>query len=139
MTRPSKPTHHDATEKRESPFWRWFFGHVFSLVRRHGRTIIIWSSLCYIVRQAALALIAFAGKQSIARLAFALAANISIAWTLCFSVAGLSMTLYVRERGLHRKTRERLTKRNIELEKKEDPNRTSSNLTSQGLTRAEDE
>jgi hypothetical protein len=72
-------------------------------------------------------------------LAFQLITNISFVWSASISVSGLSIALYLRERKLHRKTRERLTGRITELELKIDPKRTSSHLTSEGLTRREDE
>jgi hypothetical protein len=125
--------------KREAPFNRWFLGHVFSLLRRHGNALFSWTAVCYIVRRLSLAFISFAGKQSVADLGFTLAANISIVWTVSIAVSGLSITLYLRERKLHRRTRERLTARNIELELKIDPGRTSSLLTPKGLTRKGDE
>lgn len=128
-----------AREPKETPFKRWALGHVFSLLRRHGNVLCFWIALCYITRRVSLALIAFAGKQSLADLSFTLAANISIVWTVSIAVSGLSMTLYLRERKLHRKTRECLTARITQLEVKVDPQRTSSLLTSKGLTRKGDE
>jgi hypothetical protein len=61
-----------------------------------------------------------------------LAVNISL------TVTGLSIGLYLYERKLHRATRERLAKRVTSLELTIDENRTSSRLTSEGLTQRED-
>ena len=109
---------------KETPFNRWFIGHIFSLLRRHGNALCFCIALCYIVRQLSLALIAYAGKKSLADLSFALAANISMVWTINIAVTGLSITVYLRERKLHRKTRERLTGRITELEMGIDSKRT---------------
>ena len=83
--------------------------------------------------------IAYAGKASIADLSLKVLANVSVVWTLSLTLSGVSITLYVRERRLHRKTRERLTARVTELELKIDPHRSSSLLTPQGQTRKGDE
>ena len=117
--------------------FRWFAGRLFDILRRHGNTICFWLGVGYCVHQASLAAQTFAGKQSNA--AFSLLANVTVAWGLNISVSGLSIALYVRERSLHRKTRERLTKRITMLELKVDPKRSSSHLTSKGLTQKEDE
>lgn len=125
--------------KAEPPFYRWFFGHVFGLLRRHGNAVIIWAALGYIARQMSLALIQYAGRSSNANLTLNMLASVSFVWTASITMSGLSVTLYLRERGLHRRTRERLASRITELELKLDPSRTSSLLTSQGLTRKGDE
>jgi hypothetical protein len=123
----------------EPTTFRWFFGHVFSLLRRHGASIFKWLVLGYSVRQIALVFIAYAGKASIADLTLRVLANVSIVFTLSLTLSGISVSLYLRERNLHRKTRERLTARITELELKLDPTRSSSKLTPQGTTRKEDE
>jgi len=68
-----------------------------------------------------------------------LLANLNVVFGLSITLSGLSITLYLRERVKHRETRERLTGRIRELELKIDPARTSSHLTTEGLTRKEDE
>jgi len=85
------------------------------------------------------ALKAFAGKQSFADLRFGIFADIRIVYTVSMAVGAAGAGLYLRERRLHRKTRERLGTRITMLEKQIDPARTSSLLTSLGLTRQEDE
>jgi hypothetical protein len=142
MANSKKPQHKRGTTQPSSPppptNFRWFFGHVFSIFRRHGNALAFWICIAYLGHLASVTLIAFAGKQSLANFAINLAANIDIVWTVSVSITGLSITLYLRERRLHRKTRERLTARTTELELMIDPNRTSSLLTSKGLTRKED-
>lgn len=118
--------------------FRWFFGHIFSLLRRHGNFVAGCGLIGYCFHQGSLALIAFAGHQSIADLKLGVLANVSVVFTFSMAVSGASIGLYLRERGKHLETRERLSARTKELELKLDPIRTSSNLTSQGLTRKED-
>ncbi len=125
--------------KPEASFPRWLLGHTFSLIRRHGSVIAFWLGIAYIARQASLAFIAYAGRASVANLRLDLMANISFVWTASFTMTGLSITLYLRERMLHRKTRERLTARITELELIIDSSRTSSLLTPRGLTQKGDE
>jgi hypothetical protein len=100
-----------------------FCGHLFGILRKHGKAIVVWLTLGYMVRQVSLAFIAYAGRTSAANLAFSLMANINFVWTASFTMTGLSVT-YLRERSLHRKTRERLAKRITELELKLDTHRT---------------
>jgi hypothetical protein len=125
--------------RREPNTFRWFFGHVFSLLRRHGAHIVRWATLGWCVREIALVFIAYAGKSSLADLSVRVLANVSVVWSLTVTLSGVSVTLYLRERQLHRKTRERLTARITELELKLDPKRTSSLLTPKGTTRKGDE
>lgn len=124
---------------REPPVFRWFFGHVFSVLRRHGGTIGFWLGMGYIARQTSLAFIAFAGKDSHANLALTLMSSVNFVFTGSVVLSGLSVSLYLRERAQHRKTRKRLAARVTELELKIDPSRTSSRLTEEGLTRKEDQ
>jgi len=124
--------------KEPPSFIRWFFGHVFSVLRRHGNTVGFWIGMAYIARQVSLAFIAFAGKESNASLAFNLMSNVNFVFTGSVAISGLSVSLYLRERAQHRNTRRRLAARITELELKIDPTRTSSQLTEEGLTRKED-
>ena len=127
--------------RRESSTFRWFFGHIFSLLRRHGAAIAMWLGICWCVHQASLGFIAYAGKISIADLSWSwrLLANVSVVWELSITLSGISVTLYIRERKMHKDTRERLTARVTELELKIDPRRSSSKLTPRGDTREGDE
>lgn len=127
------------TPQPESTFSRWFFGHIFSLIRRHGNFVAGCLTFGFCFYEASQAIQAFAGKVSLADLKLGFLANVSFVWTASVTVSGLSISLYLRERGLHRKTRERLARRVTELELVIDPSRESSKLTSKGLTRKEDE
>lgn len=117
---------------------RWFFGSLFNLLRRFGSTFIWVGFLSYAIHVAGVVLIAYAGRNSNANMAIRIAANLNVAFALSFTTAGLVTGLYFREYKRHRKTRERLTARITQLELHIDPNRTSSRLTSQGLTQRED-
>jgi hypothetical protein len=119
--------------------FRWFFGHIFALARKQGSVLAICGTVIWCAHEFSRAAIAFAGTTSIADITVKVLASIKTVWTLSISVSGISIALYWRERSLHRKTRERLTRRITDLEIKIDPHRTSSKLTSEGLTRKEDE
>ena len=125
--------------RREASTFRWFFGHVFSLLRRHGAALAMWLAICWCAHEASRAFIAYAGKSSLADLSLRLLANVSVVWELSITLSGISVILYLRERKLHRDTRERLTARVIELELRIDPKRSSSQLTARGETRKGDE
>lgn len=134
-----KTKNQDRIIRPEPPFSKWLSWHLFSLLRRHGNAVIVWVGLGYIAHQLSLAFIQYAGRSSVASLSLAIMANISFVWTASEAISGLSVSLYLRERTLHRKTRERLAARVTELETMIDPGRTSSLLTSKGLTRKGDE
>jgi hypothetical protein len=123
----------------EPPFFRWFSGHIFSVVRKHGNFVAGCLTIGFCFYHGSLAVEAFAGKTSVANLQAGFLANISFVWSISITVSGLSIGLYLRERGLHRTTRERLAGRITELELAIDSGRESSKLTSKGLTRKEDE
>jgi heme/copper-type cytochrome/quinol oxidase subunit 2 len=108
------------------------------MVRRFGNVVILCVTVAYCSRQVAIAVQAFAGKTSLADLKLGFFANITMVYTLSLAVSGISVVLYLNERRLHRKSRERLTERITKLELTLDPSRTSSHLTSRGLTRRED-
>jgi hypothetical protein len=117
---------------------RWFLGSLFNLLRRFGSQVIWVTLLAYAVHSAAIVFIAYAGQTTNANLAIRIATHLNVAFAFSFSATGISAALYIREYKRHRVTRERLTARTKELELQIDPNRTSSLLTSQGLTKKED-
>src|SRR6266446_1641125 len=124
----SKTAKQPKQPRYEPSTFRWFFGHVFSLLRRHGAALTGWSVFGWTVHEIALVFIAYAGKESLADISFKVLASVNIVWTLSLTLSGVSVTLYMRERTLHRRTRERLTARITALEIQLDPNRTSSLL-----------
>ena len=125
--------------ENETPLGRYFLGRCFGLARKYGGSLIRWGFFTFCVHDVSKAISAFAGRTSIESFGLGLLANVQIVWTLSIAVSGISIALYLHERKAHRRTRERLTARIIELETKIDPNRTSSLLTTEGLTRREDE
>jgi hypothetical protein len=124
---------------REPSTFRWFFGHVFSLLRRHGKVVVICLTCGWVVHEASKGFLAYAGKSTFGDLTVKLLANVSVVWELSLTLSGISVILYLRERKLHRDTRQRLTVRITELELKIDSKRSSSQLTSRGETRKGDE
>jgi hypothetical protein len=138
MAKSNKNKPKPSPQPQEGNF-RWFFGNVFGLVRKHGNLVIIWIGIGWCAREFAIAAMAFAGKQSVANWSLSVLANIQVVWAVSITLSGVSIGLYFKERKKHRETRERLTARVKELELTIDPNRTSSHLTPEGLTRREDE
>lgn len=135
----AKQKQKQTSSELQSSSFRCVFGHIFRLARKQGGLLLISAVVAYSAHEFSIAAIAFSGKTSIADVTLKVLASIKTVWTLSISLSGISVTLFLRERSLHRNTRERLTKRITELELRIDPQRTSSKLTSQGLTRKEDE
>lgn len=133
------PPERYANSKPEPPFWRWFFGHIFGVIRRHGNFGAGCVTFGFCFYEASLALRAFSGQISVANIQFGFLANVSFVWSVSLTVSGLSIGLYLRERKQHRDTRERLSRRITDLELAIDPSRESSKLTPRGETRREDE
>jgi hypothetical protein len=126
------------TKKKAPSDFRWFVGSIFTLTKRFGSQVIWAACLGYVAHETALVLTALAGRTSNANLALRIFGNLNLAVSISFTVAGLSIGLYLYERKLHRTSRERLAKRITSLELTIDKNRTSSRLTSEGLTQRED-
>lgn len=121
---------------------RYTAGNLFSIARKNASAAIWASAICFVAWQAAGVLKAYAGRQSNADINInvfgGLLANFRFVVSISLAWAGGATYLYFRERQLHRKVRERLGARVRELELVVDPDRTSSRLTSEGLTREED-
>lgn len=104
------------------------------------RTLIISAASCFIIYWMADALKAFAGKESLADLNFFVGAladmKLRIGATIALTGSGWAYGL--KQRQLRRNTVERLATRITELETKNDPNRSSSQITRRGTTRKED-
>ena len=121
------------------PFKFFFWGHVFDILRANGKLVVICATVAFCFYQISLALQSFAGQVTFASLTLRIFANIIVKWMLTVSVSGISIALYVREKLQHERTRERLTQRITKLEVQFNPTRTSSQLTTKGRTRKEDE
>jgi len=117
---------------------RWILENVFALLRQYGNSMFLTAVFLYAIKKGSESLVAFAGKTSIASLALKLATELNSTVSISVTVAGLTSYLYWNEFRRHRKTRERLTSRITMLELKLDPNRSSSSLTSQGMTQEHD-
>lgn len=133
----AKPPKKPPPQKAQT-FARWFWGKVFRIIESTARPVVVMTGICTCVWFMADALKAYAGKQSVANMAFGVLADIKFVWTVSVAVGITGLALYFREVSLHRKTRERLAARNTELELRIDPTRRSSKLTSKGMTREDD-
>lgn len=118
--------------------FRWFVASIFSLIKRFGNTAAWVFLLGYCAHEAAIVLITYGGRTTTANLGLRIAANLNAEITISLTTTVVSLVLLIRERQLHKKTRERLAARITQLELKQNPTRTSSGLTPEGLTRKED-
>jgi hypothetical protein len=110
---------------------------------RLGLSLIKYSAACFMVWQLAIAIESLAGRATLADFSVFLISDLKVNKAFShivmgiFGVGGISYGL--RERGQKRKEIKRLGNRVVELEKRLDPNRTSSGLTLDGKSRPEDE
>jgi hypothetical protein len=79
------------------------------------------------------------GEQTSASIVFRAALDMRADQYIAYILGGGGVVYGIRERRLRRKTTERLSERTASLEKRIDPNRTSSGLPSTGDTRLEDQ
>lgn len=126
-------------DQNHPPAWRWLLGELFSLVRQFGHSLIWGGVACFLIFEAAHTFQAFAGKVSIADLAFRIAAQINATVAASLTLSGLTTAMWANECRRHRNTRRRLTERTTKLELKLDKNRESSLLTREGTTREGDQ
>jgi hypothetical protein len=68
--------------RREASTFRWFFGNLFSLLRRHGSAVVMWLTVGWCAHEISRAFIAYAGKSSLADLSLKVLANVSVVWEL---------------------------------------------------------
>jgi hypothetical protein len=113
---------------------------LMTLVRQFGNTAIWASVVIYLIRATADTVKAFAGRTSDANFNFvvALAAHLNATVVGSVTLTGVTSCLWALEYRRHRKTRQRLTARITDLELRLNPNRTSSQLTTEGTTRTGD-
>jgi p-aminobenzoyl-glutamate transporter AbgT len=101
--------------------------------------LIKWGGLSFMSLMAFLIVRSLAGQTTIADIGVNILGNFRISTAISY-VFMFSGVLYgASERELRKRTVERLAKRISELELQLDPNRSSSNLTSRGDTRPEDQ
>ena len=103
---------------------------------RLSRLIVIGLFACLSILSAGYALRPFAGQQTVISLFFTFLADIKFA--LAVTLAGSACAWAVAERLLRRQKTEQLQGRIVDLEKSIDPERTSSELTTQGTTNLRD-
>ena len=120
----------------EDVSWRWM---IFELLRKFGNRLIVAFVALYFIHTAGKTLQAFAGRSSFASLLIDVASHLNLTVTISVSLTGAATALWLTELGRNRKTRERLSQRILKLEKRIDPGRSSSKLTSLGTTRTGDE
>jgi len=101
--------------------------------------LIKWGGLVFIAYFAKEAVRALAGEVTSARILLAMLADVTVKETVAYSISALAILYGLRERKLRRDTIEYYSRRVPELERRIDPNRSSSNLTGRGTTRPEDE
>lgn len=103
-----------------------------------GVNLIFWGAVVLICRYATIAIQAFAGKETLANVAFNVGGTVEVSVTLAWIVGVAGVVYGRRERRLRRDAVERLHGRIAELEAQIDPGRSSSRLTPRGDTRPED-
>ena len=110
---------------------------------RIGLSLIKYASLSFIVWRLGIAVEALAGKATLADFGVFLLTDLRVNKVFSHAVMGLvgvsGATYGVRERSSKRKEIKRLGNRVVELEKRLDPERTSSGLKRDGTSRPEDE
>jgi hypothetical protein len=100
--------------------------------------LIRWGGLVSISYFAVLSIRAMAGQHTFADIGIRVLADVHVSEAVAWIFGGSGVAYGWRQRKLRRDTVERLANRNIELEKRLDPNRASSQLTPRGDTRPED-
>lgn len=118
---------------------RWLAGQAVDLVRRFGNSAIWAGVTVFLIRESANTIQAFAGRNSVANLAFEIAGKLNATVEASVALSGVSLGLWVNECRRHRNTRKRLAERTTTLELRLDPNRESSQLTPEGTTRKGDQ
>jgi hypothetical protein len=97
-----------------------------------------WAGLAMIFYCTYLSVAELSGKKTTADVLFKGVLDMKANEYAAYIFGGGGVIYGLRERRLRRKTTERLSKRTASLEKRIDPNRTSSGLPSTGDTRRED-
>src|SRR4029077_10041535 len=104
-----------------------------------SKAIIKYGTLGLCFRYIYLIIGALAGKTTLASLVLSIMANARVSDGICLLLGGSGTAYGLLQRQLCRRAIKRLTGRPKELELAIDPNRSSSDLTTRGTTRPEDE
>jgi hypothetical protein len=103
-----------------------------------SKTLIQWVGLVTCMFFVYRCVAVLAGKETFATLGMSILGNLHVSDGIYIVLSGGSLIYGIGQRSLRRRNIQRLTPRSVELEKRLDPNRTSSSLTSKGTTRPED-
>jgi len=101
--------------------------------------LVRWTGVVLIARYGYLTVNALAGQRTVADIGISMLADVRISEALAWLLAGGGIVYGRQQRNLRKSSIERLHERNKSLEKVIDPARTSSNLTTRGDTRPEDQ
>jgi len=103
------------------------------------RTFLKYAAIVLICRYAYLSVVVLAGKSTFADVGFRILGNIKVSDGIAYIFGGGGLVYGLGQRQLRRKNVERLTAVKNDLERRLDPNRTSSDLTRRGTTPPEDQ
>lgn len=103
-----------------------------------GNNLLKWGGLVLISRYIYYSIDSLAGKTTLADVGISFLGNLEVSITIAWVFGFCGIAYGVWQRKLRRDTVEVLQTRNIELERRIDPGRTSSSLTERGDTREED-
>jgi hypothetical protein len=110
----------------------------YDIINSAVQMIIKWGSLVAIAWFASGALKSLAGRHTLANVALSFVANLGIGQKVSYVLAVAGIVYGQRQNRLRRRSIERLSARNQELERRLDPGRTSSELPPRGTTKPED-
>ena len=101
-------------------------------------TLMICGTVVLVAYWTYLTLATYAGKSTLALVAISFVTDFKVDRWLAYAVGGSGVLYGVRQKRLRQKNIERLTDRPQGLERRLDPKRTSSGLTSRGTTQPGD-
>lgn len=122
------------TNEQKFRLWLTTINGIVTVVR----TLIVWGSSAIIVFFAFRSLVAMAGTDTSANIVIEVIARLGLDRWAAYFLAFLGMLFGLRQNQLRQKAIERLNEYPAELEKRIDPSRSSSRLTTRGKTRPED-
>lgn len=142
MSKPAKPLSKEqlrqelAENKAELKFIRQS-RNIHAIVSLGGN-LFRYTALVAVFYYIYLCVAALAGKTTLANIGINVLANVKISEVVAWLFGGSGVIFGLNQRRLRRKTIEHVQTRNIMLEQRLDPNRTSSQLTPRGETNPRD-
>ncbi|MEW6351245.1 MAG: hypothetical protein AB1646_19490 [Thermodesulfobacteriota bacterium] len=112
--------------------------HLIDALASIVNRLIPWAALVFIAHWIYLAILALAGQKTIADIGISFLGSVTVSEALAVVLGGGGIAYGLKQRKLRRDTIERLQARIQDLERRLDPNRTSSSLTRRGTTNPED-